>query len=76
MKNQKENNCRVQGTQADEANYIKRQNPWTTRKLEILNSPQYQAEAMDREREKSTTRARRDTNVRPLNGGAAKKAQE
>jgi hypothetical protein len=67
MKNQ-DANCRVLGTRAEEADYIKKQTPWTTRKLEIMNSPQYQSEAMDREREKATGRARREDNVRPLGG--------
>ena len=74
MKN-KENNCTVlqQGDNAEDHSHVKRQTPFQTRKQEIMNDPQYQSEAMDREREKATTRARRFGNTRPLGGGTAKK---
>lgn len=65
------NNCRVLGTNADEADFVKRQTPIQTKRAEIYNSPEYRTEfenGIDPEREAATTKARRFGNVRPLGG--------
>jgi len=69
MKNQ-DYNCNVLQTGDNPADHThcKKQTPMQTRKAEIMQDPQYQSEAMDRAREKATTRARRFGNVRPLGG--------
>jgi hypothetical protein len=75
MKNQG-NNCNVLGTSADEATHVTRLAPITTKRKEMMQDPKYVTnlnDGFDVERQKATTRARRDGNTRPLGGGAAKK---
>ncbi len=70
-KNQKGNNCKVLGTCAEEADFVKRQTPMQTKRAEIYNSPEYRTEfenGIDPKREAATTKARRFGNVRPLGG--------
>jgi len=73
MKDSNGNNCRVLGTRAEDADYVTRVTPMQTKKKEIMGDPQYQSEAIDKTREKAVTAARREGNVRPLDGGVAKK---
>ena len=77
MKN-KENNCPVlqQGDNAEDHAHVKRVTPFDTKRAEIYNDPMYTTnlnDGFDIERQKATTRARRDGKARPLGGGAAKK---
>ena len=75
-KNQNGDNCEVLGTSAEEATHVKRQTPLATKRAEIEADPMYRTDlnaGFDTVRQKATTRARRDGNARPLNGGAAKK---
>jgi hypothetical protein len=74
MKN-KENNCPIlqQGDNPADHAHVKRVTPFDTKRVEIMNDPKYQAEAMNRKREKATTEVRRFGSARPLGGGAAKK---
>ena len=75
-KNQDGNNCEVLGTDAEKATHVKRQTPLATKRLEIMSDPRYVTDlnkGFDTDRQKATTKARRDGNVRPLGGGAAKK---
>jgi hypothetical protein len=70
------NNCQVLGTNADEADFVKRQTPMETKKAEIYNSPEYKTDlnaGFNGPRQRTTTKARRVGSVRPLGGGAAKK---
>ena len=70
----KETNCRVLGTNADEADYITKITPMQLKKREYANDPMYktkQGSDLNRSREKAVTKARRGGNVRPLDGGVA-----
>jgi hypothetical protein len=74
-KNQNGNNCEVLGTSAEEATHVKQQNPLATKRAEIEADPMYRTDlnaGFNTTRQKATTRARREGNVRPLGGGTAK----
>lgn len=69
----KENNCPVlgQGSNTQDHSHVKRTTPFETKRREIYNDPMYATNLNDGfnvERQKSTTRARRDGKVRPLGG--------
>ncbi len=75
-KYQNGSNCEVLGTSAEEADFVKRQTPMQTKRLEIMSDPRYATDldkGFNTDRQKATTKARRDGNVKPLGGGAAKK---
>lgn len=72
MRDERGNNCAVLGTSAEAATHVTRQTPMQTKKKEIEGDPQYQAKAMDPKREAAVTKARRENNVRPLDGGIAR----
>ena len=70
------NNCNVLGTSAEEATHVKHQTPMQTKRTEIMSDPMYRTDldaGFDTTRQKSTTKARRSGNTRPLGGGAAQK---
>jgi hypothetical protein len=71
MKDSQGNNCRVLGTSRDEADYITTSTPMQLKKKEIMNDPQYQAEAMDTKREAAVTAARQKGPIRPSGGHGA-----
>jgi hypothetical protein len=65
------NNCRVLGTNADEADFVKQASPMDTKRAEIYNSPEYKTDlnaGFSGPRQTATTKARRFGNVRPLGG--------
>lgn len=66
-------NCGVlgDGSNAVDHAHVSKITPMQTKKKEIMGDPQYQAQAMDKNREKAVTAARRGGNVRPLDGGIA-----
>lgn len=70
---QKIANCAVlgDGTNAADHAHVSKITPMQTKKKEIQNDPQYQSDVMSA-REASVTAARREGNVRPLDGGIAK----
>ncbi len=75
-RDQNGNNVQVLGTDAEKATHVKHQTPFQTKKAEMEADPMYRTDlnaGFNGPRQKATTRARRDTNVRPLGGGAAKK---
>jgi len=75
MNPQKIANCHVLGDGSNAADHahVSKRTPMATKKAEIMGDPQYQSEAIDKTREKAVTAARREGNVRPLDGGVAKK---
>ena len=63
------------GTDASAADYVSTSTPMQLKKREYMNSPEYKTKAesdLNRSREKAVTAARREGNVRPLDGGVAK----
>ena len=61
-------NCEVmgEGNSPADHSHVSRTTPFQTKRKEIMADPQYQAEAMDKGREKFMTQRRRDKDVRPL----------
>ena len=66
MNPQREANCQVlgDGSNAADHSHVSMTTPFKTKKKEIMNDPQYKAEAIDKSREKAVTAARRGGNVR------------
>lgn len=75
----KVSNCCVlgDGSSASDHDHVSMTTPMKTKRKELMDDPMYKTEikkGFDRVRETATTRARRDRgNVRPLDGGAARK---
>jgi hypothetical protein len=74
----KDSNCRVlgDGSKPGDRDHISTTTPLQTKIRELKNDPRYKTELVpdiDATRQKSTAKARRDGNVRPLGGGAAKR---
>ena len=61
-------NCDVLGCgdNASDHSHVSRTTPFQTKRKEVMADPQYQAEAMDKGREKRTTALRRNKDTRPL----------
>ena len=61
-------NCDVlgEGNSPADHSHVSRTTPLQTKKRELENDPQYQAEAIDTTRAKRTTALRRAKDVRPL----------
>lgn len=73
----KEANCAVlgDGTGANDSAHVSRITPQQLKKREYANDPMYKTSVdsgLGPKREAAVTKARRDGNVRPLSGGAAK----
>jgi hypothetical protein len=71
-------NCNVlqEGNDPSDHAHVKKQTPMQTKRAEIMSDPMYRTDLNDglnTERQRATTRARREGNVRPLGGGNAKK---
>lgn len=78
MNPHKKANCEVlgDGSNAADSAHVSMTTPMKTKRAEIMNDPQYRTnlnDGFDTKREKATTKARREGNVRPLDGGAAKR---
>ena len=61
-------NCCVlgDGSNASDHAHVSRTTPFQTKKRELLSDPQYQADAIDKARERRTTQLRKDKDTRPL----------
>jgi hypothetical protein len=61
-------NCAVlqEGRNVSDHSHVSRATPFLTKRKEIMNDPQYQAEAIDAAREKHTSAKRHAKDVRPL----------
>lgn len=61
-------NCEVlgEGNSVKDHSYVSRTTPFQTKRREVMADPQYQADAINRSREKRTTQRRRDKDTRPL----------
>ncbi len=61
-------NCRVLGCgdNASDHAHVSRTTPFQTKRKEVMNDPQYQAEAIGKSREMKTTQRGRDKEVKPI----------
>jgi hypothetical protein len=55
-----------EGNSPADHSHVSRATPFDTKKKEIMNDPQYQAEAIDQKRQSRTTKLRRAKDVKPL----------
>lgn len=73
MNPQKQANCCVlgDGSGSGDHAHVSKRTPLQTKKKEMTDDLSFKGDAIDRDREKATTKARRGGNVRPLDGGNA-----